>query len=725
MTKLKIMPHAVGAYLKGVGVESVELDANNHLIVYLDNGEIVNAGEFKVDDEVTSGSKKPVAGGTLYQALANKVEKEDGKGLSTNDYTDEGKRVVSEAKNALPSITTPVSVEIGTYSDADGITPSERATRARTSVILRKDLVGQFIAPPKGYFFYTFLLDKDRKVLGTRSWVDGNGIPSLNIDTLPDNVVYLTMAIKNSYDGNSDITEEDLSILQNWARTTLSPISKTAEWDYAIRANAGIDNAITIKDGIVSIQAGGFGITWKGNLYYVANTNTSVTTPYTFNLGQYSNHYLVLNTKRLLNKDARNELSELISMRTSLREGDIPIAYHYLSKHIVLMGQFKDLYEPKNDAILSNSTINTDILFAPDYYSFCRGKKMNAAGEGTEWFKRFTLAHFSDVHNYYDLFAEGLNVVQSKATAIVNCGDDSRGNSASDANTVKADLEAIAGVVSRNNKLPYIPNVGNHDFTGLTKKEYFERICGGLTDVVWGDATNYRVYGYIDFTGSGYEGNYRIITLDPMDYADGLYPTPYYNMSVVFSQKQIDWLINTLLDAATKGLNVITTMHYSFGDNSLPFGDEQAKPDAYFCQDAFMIPDIVKAIQTKTALNKSYNDREGLHNITINKDFSTAADLKYVCHLFGHIHSKNAYRCQKTNGEKYDMLMLGELSLAQNGAALAKTYREQNTVNNMSFSVLAIDTEEQSVYRISYGAFKAYNDVSSARVEKFKYRYNE
>lgn len=71
------------------------------------------------------------------------------------------------------------------------------------------------------------------------------------------------------------------------------------------------------------------------------------------------------------------------------------------------------------------------------------------------------------------------------------------------------------------------------------------------------------------------------------------------------------------------------------------------------------------------------------------------------------------------------MLMLGELSLAQNGVALAKTYREQGTVNNMSFSVLAIDTEEQSVYRISYGAFKAYNDVSSARVEKFKYRYNE
>jgi hypothetical protein len=105
MTKLKIMPHAVGAYLKGVGVENVELDANNHLIVYLDNGEIVDAGEFKVDDEVTSGSKKPVAGGALYQALASKVDKISGKGLSTNDYTDEDKEEVDTVRKVLWSST--------------------------------------------------------------------------------------------------------------------------------------------------------------------------------------------------------------------------------------------------------------------------------------------------------------------------------------------------------------------------------------------------------------------------------------------------------------------------------------------------------------------------------------------------------------------------------------------------------------------------------------------
>lgn len=626
-------------------------------------------------------------------------------------------RPLEEANNII-------TVSVGTYKDADGTTLVTRTDRAITSIILRKDLVGQHIAPPIGYYFYTFLLDKNLKKIDVKNWVGTEHSP-LNIDALPENVAYLTMALKNSYNG-TDITPEDLVVLQNWANTALSPISKCSEWDYAIGVNRDV-NSITIKGGNVNISAHGFSIKWKGKLYYVANTDTSVNVPYIFNLGEYTHCYLVLNAKGLLNENVRNELSELVTMKSYLKEGDIPIAYHYLNNHIVLMGQFKDLYgNDSANAKLDNTTINADILFAPEYYSFCRGKKLNASGVGIEWFKRFTLAHFTDIHNFYDLFAEGLNVVQSKVNAVINCGDDSRGVSEDDVDVVKADLENIAEVVAENNKLPYIPNVGNHDFTGLTKKEYFDRVCASLTDIVWGDAANYRVYGYRDFTDSTYEGNYRVIMLDPFDYNDGQYSNPYYNMYVVFSQNQINWLIGTLEDAASKGLNVITTMHFSFGDNSLPFGEELAKPDAYYCQDAFMIPDIIKAIQNKTTLNKTYSDSQGVNNISINKDFTNVAQLKYVCHLFGHIHSKNAYRCQKTNGEKYDMLMLGELSLAQNGVALAKTYREQGTVNNMSFSVLAIDSEEQSVYRISYGAYRDYSDpTKNNRVTKHSYRFND
>lgn len=163
MTKLKTMPHSVGAYLKGVGVESVELNANNHLIVHLDNGEAVDAGEFKVDDELDAESTRPLAnktlsslfsavderintlvGGNATEAIDNlneiiaflqnfkdsetlastlaeineelqkKVDKVEGKGLSTNDYADEEKAQVERVRNGSVVVDNTLSEVDGT-----------------------------------------------------------------------------------------------------------------------------------------------------------------------------------------------------------------------------------------------------------------------------------------------------------------------------------------------------------------------------------------------------------------------------------------------------------------------------------------------------------------------------------------------------------------------------------------------------------------------------------
>lgn len=48
------------------------------------------------ESAILANSKKPVAGGTLYEALASKVNRVTGKGLSTNDYTTEEKEQVAE-----------------------------------------------------------------------------------------------------------------------------------------------------------------------------------------------------------------------------------------------------------------------------------------------------------------------------------------------------------------------------------------------------------------------------------------------------------------------------------------------------------------------------------------------------------------------------------------------------------------------------------------------------
>lgn len=148
------MPHAVGVYLKGVGVEGVELDVNNHFLVHLDNGETVDAGEFKVDGTFDPTSSRPLSSKALNvllsavngrinklvgenateaidnlneiiaflqgfkdsetlastlveinnaiaEGLLNKVDKEDGKGLSTNDYTTEDKSRVGDSVTSI------------------------------------------------------------------------------------------------------------------------------------------------------------------------------------------------------------------------------------------------------------------------------------------------------------------------------------------------------------------------------------------------------------------------------------------------------------------------------------------------------------------------------------------------------------------------------------------------------------------------------------------------
>lgn len=88
--------------------------------------------------------------------------------------------------------------------------------------------------------------------------------------------------------------------------------------------------------------------------------------------------------------------------------------------------------------------------------------------------------------------------------------------------------------------------------------------------------------------------------------------------------------------------------------------------------------------------------------------------MKYVCHLFGHIHSKNAYQCQKSDGsKKYNMLMLGEMSLSSNGTAVNMVYKDQNTPVYSAFSTLCIDTIEKKIYRVSFGPYLRHDKSNS------------
>ena len=381
------------------------------------------------------------------------------------------------------------------------------------------------------------------------------------------------------------------------------------------------------------------------------------------------------------------------------------------------------------DAQQRNSTkaINDDVLFSPEFHSYNFGRKTNDAGEGVAWYKRFSILHMSDIHTSPGQLEEALEVARERMDVVVNCGDDANGCTKKDRHEVLRALKMTGKTVRKHNTCAYAQTPGNHDVTGITKQEYFSHVCSIVShyskNVVWGDPEHYRAYGYIDFIDGKHMGDFRIIMLDPFDYNDGEFPKPYDFMSAVFSQKQIDWFIDALVDAASKGLHVITVMHYSFGDNTA-FSTVCAKPDATFHQDPFMIPDIINAVQNKKVMRASYPDDCGKNDINIERDFSNIADLDYVAHLFGHIHSKNAYQCQKTDGsKKYDILMLGEASLALRGTAVNEVAITPGTINDIAFSALQIDVLEKAIYRVSYGAYLKYDGSNSRRTEKISYRF--
>lgn len=241
MTKLKIMPHAVGTFLKGVGVENVELDANNHLIVHLDNEETVDAGEFKVDDEVTSGSNRPVAGGTLYQALASKVEKVEGKGLSANDFTDEDKtNVEKEFQGHFPAI------ESGYLSSASiGAVLPNKIESASYVCALHPVIAGTVIeyagVGTAGAAQLVFTLDANKKIVRNASSMGiGTNVATPQTLTIEDGEYYVgynsTTVSFNSY-GVFRIVDGIKDVIKN-----------TSEAITSTRENVGFYNCVSASN---------------------------------------------------------------------------------------------------------------------------------------------------------------------------------------------------------------------------------------------------------------------------------------------------------------------------------------------------------------------------------------------------------------------------------------------------------------------------------------------
>lgn len=582
--------------------------------------------------------------------------------------------------------------------------------------------------------------------------VDNNGFIMIGDHTLApanDSLTYNDYKLLDSSSIVQATGTSTTSLMSQKAVTdALSTIGENSQNQYILILNGAQDQKnVSLSNKTLYVQPNGFGIIYNGVVYYIADTTKTQTRPFTFTFDADGQHFKVIDTTALTVVDGRNDPNTVIVDRlfTALRNTDIPICYNcnWYPYEPVFIGKFNDFFgtvEVKQDEYPNKE------LFLPEFYAYKWGRVNNAKGEGTSWKKRFVITHISDSHAFNNQLKEALVVSKNISNLIVHTGDSANGHPSNSTSKtrVPTEIQNTLNVVAENNNktTPFVCARGNHDIPGMTQAQWYTKIRSTLSTFgkLQFGAEN-RGYYYVDVN------DFRIIMLDPNDYDDDKKDTTYSWTSAVFSQVQIDWLIATLNDACTKKLNVITAMHYGFGDNSLTFNDVKCKPDCEFYQDPFMIPDIIDALQNKTKLRRTYHDSKGINNITLNCNFTTSGDFKYVAHLFGHIHSKNHHRCQKTDGsKKYNILMLGETSLsapvvagyssdtssayhyaydATHGYALNKIYKDYESTNDIAFSVLEIDTDEKAIYRVSYGAYLNYDRSNYERTTKFTYNFTD
>ena len=109
----------------------------------------------------------------------------------------------------------------------------------------------------------------------------------------------------------------------------------------------------------------------------------------------------------------------------------------------------------------------------------------------------------SDIHTSPGQLEEALEVAGGRMDVVVNCGDDANGCTLKDRYDVLKALKMTGKTVRKNNSGAYVQTPGNHDVTGITKQEYFSRVCSLVSryseNVTWGNPEQYRAYGYIDF----------------------------------------------------------------------------------------------------------------------------------------------------------------------------------------------------------------------------------
>ncbi len=253
----------------------------------------------------------------------------------------------------------------------------------------------------------------------------------------------------------------------------------------------------------------------------------------------------------------------------------------------------------------------------------------NTSGYDRTSYDNFVIAHLSDIHNdsiRYERFIKFVGLNRNYINSAIVTGDFLGG---------APTLETYAAILNVEDKYPdvqMIKVIGNHD-----------KYTMGYPAISTDQAYNYmrlntntgKTYYNIDYPTYGI----RVIVLNNYD-SDKLPGTAQY------SQAQIDWFIETLKDAKTKGLSVLIGKHTFEGWESAPnnkgfyqrydlWHDERVSPEVLVCS-GVPVEDIIDAFKHGKSINQTYTYNDGTPSISVNTSFSGDGD--FIAYMNGHCH---------------------------------------------------------------------------------------
>ena len=313
----------------------------------------------------------------------------------------------------------------------------------------------------------------------------------------------------------------------------------------------------------------------------------------------------------------------------------------------------------------------------------------------------FTLAHISDLHNdpeRYDRFLHFVSENKAYLDAGIVTGD------LVDWSTSANFAEMVA---KETYNIDLIKIIGNHEKgvssgTPLTDEQIY---------AAWNQTTNTgKLYFYKDYASKGI----RLICLDVYDPIEG---------DNHYRQTQIDWFINTLKDAKTKGYTVVVARHNVEGgyDNLTP-NNKGFFQRSYQWADVMpiynngtIIEDIIDAFKKGTSLNHVYTFTDSTPSITVNTSFSGAGD--FACYICGHYHADLAGYSVTHPDQLYIAVAQGCLKSTTRPNVMWEQVsdmpRKENDRSEDLFNLYAIDTKNKVVKIFRVGS--DVNDILEER----------